>query len=113
MDEDSHKLERVWRGSIFRIAERFHIVWCHINRLGESKFIVDFAPSHCRDIKIEPFEVENQMIRNVLEARTEQLLTIAAIEYYRVHLPLDGINVSIARSTRVLVVCGFMVIHGS
>jgi hypothetical protein len=53
------------------------------------------------------------MIRNVLEARTEKLLMIAAIEYYRVHLPLDGINVSIARSTRVLVVCGFMVIHGS
>jgi len=107
MDEDAHKLERVWRDSIFRIAERFDIVWCHIDRLGESKLIVDFAPSHRRDIKIESLEVEDQMVGNVFEARTEQLLMMAAIENHRLHLPLDGINVSIARSTRVLVVCKY------
>jgi hypothetical protein len=105
MDEDAHKLERVWQDSIFRIAERFDIVWCHVDGEGKSEFIVDFAASHRRYIKVEPFEVENQMVRNVFEARTEQLLMVATIESYRIHLPLDGINMSIARSARVLVVC--------
>jgi hypothetical protein len=66
MNEDANELKQVLRLFLFRIAQVIDGVRPHVDHVGKCKVVVDLATLHRPEVEIEPLEVEDQIVRNVL-----------------------------------------------
>ena len=66
MDEDANKLEHVFLARFIRVAKIFDIIWADVDLGWELKLVVDFGSPHVHQVKVEAFEVEDEVVGDIL-----------------------------------------------